>query len=92
MPILSYKKLNYFNAIKNLNLTLGTELEKKWIFIDSIDTEIKLFSYDDLKTSTLANNTNVKNQYYNIQLSKEDIKLAKSLILSYYINKLRSKL
>tara|TARA_B100000401_G_C52729604_1_gene682823 strand:+ start:24 stop:908 length:885 start_codon:yes stop_codon:yes gene_type:complete len=72
------QKLNYFNAIKNLNLTLGTELEKKWIFIDSIDTEIKLFSYDDLKTSTLANNTNVKNQYYNIQLSKEDIKLAKS--------------
>lgn len=72
------QKLNYFNAIKNLNLTLGTELEKKWTFIDSIDTEIKLFSYDDLKTSTLANNTNVKNQYYNIQLSKEDIKLAKS--------------
>ncbi len=72
------QKLNYTNAIKNLNLTLGTSVEKKWVFTDKIDTEIKLFNYADLKASTLANNTNIKNQYYNIQLSKQDIKLAMS--------------
>ena len=72
------QKLNYANAIKNLNLTLGTSVEKKWVFTDKIDTEIKLFNYADLKASTLANNTNIKNQYYNIQLSKQDIKLAMS--------------
>ena len=72
------QKLNYSNAIKNLNLTLATNVETNWILTDEMDTEIKLFNYEDLKTSTLANNTNIKNQYYNIQLSKQDIKLAMS--------------
>jgi len=70
------QKLNYTNAIKNLNLTLGSDIETNWVFIDKIDTKIKLFNYEDLKASTLANNTNIKNQYYNIELSKQDIKLA----------------
>jgi len=70
------QELNYTNSIKNLNLTLGSDVETKWLLTDTIDTEIKLFSYEDLKASTLANNTNIKNQYYNIQLSKQDIKLA----------------
>ena len=72
------QKLNYSNAIKNLNLTLATNVETNWILTDEMDAEIKLFNYEDLKTSTLANNTNIKNQYYNIQLSKQDIKLAMS--------------
>jgi len=72
------QQLNYTNAIKNLNLILGIDVEKKWTLTDAIDTEIKLFNYEDLKTSTLADNTNIKNQYYNIQLSKQDIKLAMS--------------
>ena len=72
------QKLNYSNTIKNLNLTLATNVETNWILTDEMDTEIKLFNYEDLKTSTLANNTNIKNQYYNIQLSKQDIKLAMS--------------
>ena len=72
------QKLNYSNAIKNLNLTLATNVETNWILTDEMDMEIKLFNYEDLKTSTLANNTNIKNQYYNIQLSKQDIKLAMS--------------
>jgi outer membrane protein TolC len=72
------QKLNYRNAIKNLNLTIGIDLEKNWTLVDQIDTEIKVFNYEDLKANTLANNTNIKNQYYNIQLSKQDIKLAMS--------------
>ena len=70
------QQLNYINAVKNLNLTLGKDVEKKWIFTDIIDTEIRLFNYEDLKASTLSDNTNIKNQYCNIQLSKQDIKLA----------------
>ena len=72
------QKLNYSNAIKNLNLTLGMDIENNWILTDTINTEMKLFNYEDLKANTLANNTHIKNQYYNIQLSKQDIKLAMS--------------
>jgi len=73
------QELNYNNAIKNLNLTLGKEIETTWIFTDEIDTEIQLFSYENLKASTLADNTNIKNQYYNIQLAKQDIRLSKAV-------------
>ncbi len=69
------QQLNYNNSVKNLNLILGIDVEKKWILTDTIDVEIKLFNYEDLKASTLADNTSIKNQYYNIQLSKQDIKL-----------------
>lgn len=72
------QELNYKNAIKNLNLTLGENVERYWILTEKIDDKIQLFNYEDLKTSTLSNNTNIKNQYYNIQLSKQDIKLAMS--------------
>ncbi|MBC8265681.1 MAG: TolC family protein [Flavobacteriales bacterium] len=72
------QELNYNNAIKNLNLTLGKEIETTWVFTDEIDTEIQLFSYENLKASTLADNTNIKNQYYNIQLAKQDIRLSKA--------------
>ena len=72
------QELNYNNAIKNLNLTLGKEIETTWNFTDEIDTEIQLFSYENLKASTLADNTNIKNQYYNIQLAKQDIRLSKA--------------
>jgi len=73
------QELNYNNAIKNLNLTLGKEIETTWSFTDEIDTEIQLFSYENLKASTLADNTNIKNQYYNIQLAKQDIRLSKAV-------------
>jgi len=69
------QQLNYSNSVKNLNLILGIDIEKKWILTDTIDAEIKLFNYEDLKASTIADNTSIKNQYYNIQLSKQDIKL-----------------
>ncbi|MDC0249563.1 TolC family protein [Flavobacteriales bacterium] len=70
------QQLNYINSVKNLNLTLGKDVDKEWVFTDKIDTEIRLFNYEDLKASTLSGNTNIKNQYCNIQLSKQDIKLA----------------
>ena len=73
------QELNYNNAIKNLNLTLGKEIETTWSFTDEIDTEIQLFSYENLRASTLADNTNIKNQYYNIQLAKQDIRLSKAV-------------
>jgi len=70
------QQLNCINAVKNLNLTLGKDVDKEWIFTDIIDAEIRLFNYEDMKASTLSDNSNIKNQYCNIQLSKQDIKLA----------------
>ena len=73
------QELNYNNAIKNLNLTLGKKVETNWILTDEIDSDIQLFNYEDLRRKTLANNTNITNQYYNIQLAKQDIEISKSV-------------
>ena len=69
------QELNFKNAVKNLNLTIGRDINSTWDFIDKIDTTIQVFNYEELARNTLSDNTNIKNQYYNIQLSKQDIKL-----------------
>jgi len=72
---LNKQELNFKNAVKNLNLTIGRDINSRWNFIDKIDTTIQIFNYKELARNTLSDNTNIKNQYYNIQLSKQDIKL-----------------
>mgnify|MGYP005702379501 FL=1 len=72
---------NYINSLKNLNLLLGVESEKEWTLSKEINVKIQIYSYEDLKESTLNNNTNILNQYYNIQLSKQNMKLE---ISSFY--------
>jgi outer membrane protein TolC len=72
------QQLNYINSLKNLNLTLGQEINKDWFLIDKINNDIKLYNLKDLENSTISNNTNIRNQYFNLQLSKQDIKLSMS--------------
>ena len=69
------QQLNYINSQKNLNLTLGQETNKDWFLIDKMNNDIKLYNLKDLENSTISNNTNIRNQYFNLQLSKQDIKL-----------------
>ena len=57
---------------------LGIDTEKKWILDKEINTHTQIYNYNDLKESTLNNNTNILNQYYNIQLSKQNMKLEMS--------------
>ena len=72
------QKMNYINSMKNLNLTIGEDLEASWILTDTINEQFKIFDYENLKSSTLSDNASIKNQYYNIQLTKQDIKLSMS--------------
>ena len=72
------QKLNYNNAVKNLNLLIGFDIDRKWTLTDQIDASVQIFNYEDLKQKTIENNSNIKNQYLNIQLNKQDIKLSMS--------------
>ena len=73
------QKLNYDNSIENLNLILGVEFNKEWNFTDKIEERTQLFDFENLKDQTLSNNTNLRNQHINIEISKQDIILAKSV-------------
>tara|TARA_B100000902_G_scaffold398473_1_gene465363 strand:+ start:8097 stop:9410 length:1314 start_codon:yes stop_codon:yes gene_type:complete len=70
---------NYQNSLRNFNLILGIDLEKKWNFTDEIEIKNQLFDIEILKEKILSDNNTLKNQYYNIELSKQDIKISKSV-------------
>ena len=70
----SFSNSSIFNSPEFLSICHSI-IYKEWKFLDRIDTNIQIFNYENLKNSTLSDNTNIKNQFYNIQLTKQDIKL-----------------
>ena len=72
------QELAYLNSIRNLNLIMGEEIEKKWVLSSKIKPELNNKDLNTLKKEMLANNTNIKNQYINMSLNQQDIELAKS--------------
>ena len=70
--------LAYKNAVRNLNLLMGEEIEKKWYLSSEIKPQLNKSDLSALKKEMLSNNTNIKNQYINLALTQQDITLAKS--------------
>jgi len=70
--------LAYKNAVRNLNLLMGEEIEKKWHLSSEIKPQLDKSDLSDLKKEMLSNNTNIKNQYINLALTQQDITIAKS--------------
>lgn len=73
-----FQKLALRNSIRNLNLIMGENVEKKWILTSKIKPELNQKDFASLKKEMLSNNTNIKNQFIDIALNQEDISLAKS--------------
>jgi len=72
------QELAYKNAIKNLNLFMGVEINLKWNLTDKLLPENTLYNYKELESKMLGNNTNIKNQVVNIEILKQDVSLAKA--------------
>ncbi|MEJ6753732.1 MAG: TolC family protein [Flavobacteriales bacterium] len=66
------------NAVRNLNLIMGEEVNKEWILSSEIKPDLNIKQLESLKKEMISNNTNIKNQYINIALTQQDISLAKS--------------
>ena len=66
------------NAVRNLNLIMGEEVDKQWVLTSEIKPDLNIKDLSTLKKEMLSNNTNIKNQYINIALTQQDISLAKS--------------
>ena len=66
------------NAVRNLNLIMGDEVDKEWVLTSEIKPDLNIKDLSTLKKEMLSNNTNIKNQYINIALTQQDISLAKS--------------
>ena len=66
------------NAVRNLNLIMGEDVDKEWDLTSEIKPDLNIKDLNTLKKEMLSNNTNIKNQYINIALTQQDISLAKS--------------
>ena len=73
------QRLNLSSSIKNFNLLIGTDIDKKWRFDSTIQHSFQLYNYETLLEKSLSNNANIYNQYINIELSNQDMKLSKSI-------------
>ncbi|CAG5080306.1 TolC family protein [Parvicella tangerina] len=72
------QELAYKNAIRNLNMLMGVEETRSWKLIDKLEVEYPTYDYNDLKNKMLSNNQTIKNEYINLEVLKQDIRLAKS--------------
>ena len=72
------QELAYKNAIRNLNVLLGVNVERNWNLTDELTPPMNVYYFDDLNQKMLSNNSNIKNQLINFSLLKQDIEMAKS--------------
>ncbi|MCB9231095.1 MAG: TolC family protein [Bacteroidia bacterium] len=70
--------LNYRNSLRNLNLLLGQEPEKVWSLTQTLEANPQNWALSKLQESLAANNTNLKNQYLNLEILQKDIDIAKT--------------
>lgn len=72
------QELAYKNSIRNLNLLMGVDVSKTWDLTSKLATEMPLFDSKELVDKMNNNNQNLKNQLLNLELSKQDLKIAKA--------------
>ncbi len=75
------QKMNIKNAKRNLNLVLGEKVNKDILISENLKSKNFKFVLKALKKELLNDNKNLKNQYINQEILKNEIKLNHS---SYY--------
>jgi outer membrane protein len=72
---------SYNNAVRQLNFLMAVDTEKTYSVNLGFETISLDFNYQDLEQKLLSNNAQLKNQYINLELSKLEVKSARS---AYY--------
>ena len=74
-------KSSYNNAVRELNYHMAADKEQTYQFTSSFEPDTTDFRLSDLQDKMLENNKTLRNQFLNLELSKLDVKSAKS---AYY--------
>jgi len=72
------QEMNYNNALRDLNLLIGVDIEEAFELTDEFSVERKDFDYLTLETKMFSDNINLKNQYINQTLLTKDVELSKN--------------
>ena len=66
------QELAFNNALRNLNMLMAIDVEKKFVLSDKLEHTQQMISQDGLKNRMLSNNQTLKNQYINQNILKKD--------------------
>lgn len=66
------QELAFNNALRNLNMLMAIDVEKKFVLSDKLTHEKQLITIDGLKSKMLSNNQTLKNQYINKEILQKD--------------------
>ena len=69
------------NAKRNLNLVMGEGVHEDYKLVEDLTFSVPEMSYSEMNDKMMADNLNLKNQYFNLQLQDLNIKAQKS---AYY--------
>ena len=73
-------KMNFDNAVRNLNLVLGVEVDSQYVFVDELKEAPALTSVSEIETVMLNDNHTLKKEYLNTQLIQNQSTLQKSAL------------
>ena len=68
------------NAVRNLNLLMGEEVDAQWTFSTVLEAPTVAYSYIDLWNEVAGRNQSIRNQVINSMLAEQDVRLAKSVM------------
>jgi len=69
------------NAIRNLNLVMGASTELTYTLTDELNFEVPSATFTQMQDKMQANNLNLKNQFFNLELQELNTRAQKS---AYY--------
>ncbi|MDZ4714933.1 MAG: TolC family protein [Cytophagales bacterium] len=70
------QRLNFRNAVRNLNVLINERVEKTYAFPKPLEFAAPAYSYTDLESKMVANNFTLKNQYITQAILRGNTQLA----------------
>ncbi len=72
------QRVNYENSLRTLALSMGDSASVSYVLTDDVLIVDKEYLVNDLQTKMFSNNKTLRNQYINIKMSENAIKMNKS--------------
>lgn len=72
------QEVNYLNARRTLNLLMGQPINTGYTLTESLEIDPNTYGLEDLYDKMISSNTNLQNQYLNLELARADTRLAKT--------------
>jgi len=73
------QEINFKNAVRNLNELINEDLNKQYIFSDSLYFDQQTYNYEDLRAKMASANTNLRNQFINQELLRNAVAQQRAL-------------